>query len=368
MEIYPEHLKEPEKPPKKFVYRYDLLNNDLLLNELQNHEKCSLPPPDYDEITPNYENLCRDRRYTFRELLNGYIQNEITMALYGQELLKSFLKNKVHQMMDMEKEIAVGRFSTKSHLQNHRKYLQLSNSYYTTKIITFVENIKAIIFAFFEEKNYRKRPEENPALLIIFPLPKFSFYTKTYNPWKELLFPNSSPFCDYEYSELYKCFYVLFFSGRCYINELPQITQESPLITTIILGILHLGLNYGNLFIHHHPGFPILGIILHSFVWLKLLVLIFAMIIGVAQSVFSFLVILVFFVFAFAHSLHILLRPITNFSLSQPGHSNDSNDPWNLVTAYYSISGDGTASKNATLTEFPNTCIGCILMLAGILL
>ncbi|CAG8806312.1 16306_t:CDS:2, partial [Gigaspora margarita] len=98
--IYPEHLKEPGKPPKKFVYRYDLLNNDLLLNELQNHEKCSLSPPDFDEITPYYENLCMDGRYTFRELLNSYIQNEITMALYGQELLKSFLKNKVHQMME----------------------------------------------------------------------------------------------------------------------------------------------------------------------------------------------------------------------------------------------------------------------------
>ncbi|RIB28367.1 hypothetical protein C2G38_1514374 [Gigaspora rosea] len=89
----------------------------------------------------------------------------------------------------------------------------------------------------------------------------------------------------------------------------------------------------------------------------------FAMIIGVAQSVFSFLVILGFFVFAFAHSLHILLRPITNFSLSQPSHTNNPNDPWNLVNAYYSISGDGTVSKNATLTELPNTSTNMFTML-----
>ncbi|KAF0459332.1 transient receptor potential cation channel subfamily a member 1-like [Gigaspora margarita] len=544
--IYPEHLREPGKPARKFVYRCDLLNNEdllvitsigllilsvwqkneirlryykgfpfkssflrekdikkrmisgyieketiykrnqffakkstiqKLLNELQNHEKCTLPPPDFDAITPYYEDLCMDGRYPFKELLNDYIQNEITMALYGQELLKSFLKNKDHQMMEklyaecikiniksekdnfianlklleiisfsindlsvkspdlldqflshssftlssMEKELAVGRFSTKSHLQNHRKYLQLSNSYYTTKIVTLYENIKAIIFTFLEEKNYRKRPEENPALVLIFPLPKFSSYTKNYNPWKELLFPNSSPFCDYEYSELYKwwngqalinfkwntygkyyflaiwIFYVTFMC--CFLvvvtisNELSQSTQESLLITTIILGVLHLGFELRQ-FIYSPSSwisdpwnyFDVLAILLPistSISWLesseiplwdatistlfleiKFLAFFrmveitgayFAMIIGVAQSVFSFLVILGFFVFTFAHSLHILLRPITNFSLSQPSNSNDPNDPWNLVTAYYSISEDRTVSKNATLTEIPNT-------------
>ncbi|CAG8844795.1 22465_t:CDS:1, partial [Gigaspora margarita] len=52
-----------------------------LPNELQSYEKCLLLPPDFDVITYYYDDLYMDIRYPFRELLNDYIQNEITMEL-----------------------------------------------------------------------------------------------------------------------------------------------------------------------------------------------------------------------------------------------------------------------------------------------
>ncbi|CAG8737546.1 35255_t:CDS:2, partial [Racocetra persica] len=325
--------KESEYKKKQFFAKKSYIQK--LLEEIHHYKEFSLPPPDFDAITLYHEDLCMDKRYPFRELIDDYIDDKITMMLYGHDLLKSFFKNKDHQMMEklytkcieintekdnflanyklleivtfsindlsvkspdllnqflshtsftlssMEKEIAIGRFS-KSHLQNHKTYLQLSNSYFTTKFVTYLQNIKELFIAYLEEKNYIKRPEENPTLILIFPLPKFNSYTRKYNPWKELLFPNPSPFF--------------------------------------------------------------------------------------AESVFSFLVILGFIVFAFAHSLHILLRPTTSVSLSQPSNSDDPNDPWNLVNTYYSVLEDGTLSKNFTLTELPDTSTNMFTMLYTALL
>ncbi|RIB14471.1 hypothetical protein C2G38_1653131 [Gigaspora rosea] len=75
--------------------------------------------------------------------------------------------------------------------------------------------------------------------------------------------------------------------------------------------------------------------------------------IGVAQRIFSFLVLLGIIIFAFAHSLHLLLRPITDYSYNQPNYNNDVNNPWNLVTRYKSITPDG-AIGNDFLIETPD--------------
>ncbi|KAF0416730.1 transient receptor potential cation channel subfamily a member 1-like [Gigaspora margarita] len=68
----------------------------------------------------------------------------------------------------------------------------------------------------------------------------------------------------------------------------------------------------------------------------------FAIMIGVAQQVFSFLIILGIIVLAFAHSLHILLRPTSEYSYNQPSYTDDINNPWNLVSTYKFISSNGT--------------------------
>ncbi|CAG8779414.1 4699_t:CDS:2 [Gigaspora margarita] len=75
-------------------------NVEKLLEEMQECKKNSLPPPDFDAITQYYDELYMEQRRPFRELLDDYLEDKIIMALYGQELISSFLKNKDYQMME----------------------------------------------------------------------------------------------------------------------------------------------------------------------------------------------------------------------------------------------------------------------------
>lgn len=81
----------------------------------------------------------------------------------------------------------------------------------------------------------------------------------------------------------------------------------------------------------------------------------FAIILGVARKVFSFLMILGFIMFAFAHSLHLLLRPAVEISLDHPSYSSDTNNPWNLATAYKFIFSNGTINENISITKPPDS-------------
>ncbi|KAF0558233.1 transient receptor potential cation channel subfamily a member 1-like [Gigaspora margarita] len=79
----------------------------------------------------------------------------------------------------------------------------------------------------------------------------------------------------------------------------------------------------------------------------------FAIMIGVAKKVFSFLVVLGIMVLVFAHSLHLLLRPTSEYSYDQPSFTDDANNPWNLVSTYKFISPNGTVDKSL-LIETPD--------------
>lgn len=102
----------------------------------------------------------------------------------------------------------------------------------------------------------------------------------------------------------------------------------------------------------------------------------FAIMIGVAQRVFSFLVVLSIIVLAFSHSLHLLLRPTTEYSYDRPSYTDDPNNPWNLVSRYQSISPDGiiggssliaTPDENTNLFAiFDTAIIAVYFMLTGI--
>ncbi|GBC05797.1 hypothetical protein RclHR1_06420020 [Rhizophagus clarus] len=82
----------------------------------------------------------------------------------------------------------------------------------------------------------------------------------------------------------------------------------------------------------------------------------FAIILNVAKKVFSFLLILFFVIFAYAHAFFALLQPLKKFDPSIPDFDqNDPNSPWNLASTYNSISPDGnTVSKNPSLIQLPN--------------
>ncbi|KAF0559045.1 transient receptor potential cation channel subfamily a member 1-like [Gigaspora margarita] len=79
----------------------------------------------------------------------------------------------------------------------------------------------------------------------------------------------------------------------------------------------------------------------------------FAIIIGVAQKIFSYLIILGIIILAFAHSLHLLLRPTTEYSYNQPSYTDDPNNPWNLVPTNEFISSNST-TKGSSLVETPD--------------
>ncbi|CAG8439640.1 11897_t:CDS:2 [Acaulospora morrowiae] len=80
----------------------------------------------------------------------------------------------------------------------------------------------------------------------------------------------------------------------------------------------------------------------------------FAIMIGVAVRVFSFLLILGLIVIAFAHSLHLLLRPAEPISMDVASFNDDPNNPWNLVSTMNSILDDGTVSEDAVLISMPS--------------
>ncbi|CAG8502309.1 5498_t:CDS:2, partial [Scutellospora calospora] len=259
--------------------------------------------------------------------------------------------------------------------------------------------------------------ESEATIKLIIPLPKFVNYPKNYNTWDEIKNPSPSYFTDSIDLELYKYWngealinfkwntyglkyylvswslYTLFLCCYTSVATLSDIMttgeQNFLLYMAIFLGIIHL-LHEFRQFIHSPNEYikspwnyfgAITFTILTSCSWIKngtvavwattittLLLELkflfylrafrfvgihFAMIFGVAKRGFSFLTIIAFVVFAFAHSLHLLLRPSVPYSLTEPSYSTDPNDPWNLATTYNSVGEDGVISDQASLIEPP---------------
>ncbi|CAG8489168.1 25894_t:CDS:2 [Gigaspora margarita] len=72
---------------------------EKLLNEILDRRE-NLLLPDFVAIVPYYNELCMNERYPFKELLDDYIENKITLILYGKQLLRSILKNKNYLMAE----------------------------------------------------------------------------------------------------------------------------------------------------------------------------------------------------------------------------------------------------------------------------
>ncbi|KAF0561093.1 kinase-like protein [Gigaspora margarita] len=245
---------EPKKP-----------NIKKLLEDIQGYEKSSLPPPDFDAITQYYDQLYISERHPFKELLDDYLEDKVIMALYGQELISSFIKNKDYQMMeklydqctkinmDLEKEtdkeseeetinflanIKLLEIITYSFMDltvkfpdllkeclsrisfipsntnkdiairsfSSKSHLQSYREYSRPFNICLVNKIK-----FYSQKIVHKstaflakkfnKIDEHPTVIFIFPLPKFSSYASKYSLWSEIIVPDSSPFVKYTLDE-----------------------------------------------------------------------------------------------------------------------------------------------------------------------
>ncbi|PKC67789.1 hypothetical protein RhiirA1_508754 [Rhizophagus irregularis] len=79
----------------------------------------------------------------------------------------------------------------------------------------------------------------------------------------------------------------------------------------------------------------------------------FAIIVGVAKQLISFLVILFIIIISFAHAFLVLLKPKLAYVLDQPTINDDPNNPWNLNTTYYNQI-NGTTAQNASFIQAPD--------------
>ncbi|CAG8529454.1 3434_t:CDS:2, partial [Dentiscutata heterogama] len=347
-QIYINYIKKKrrDKLDNEDINKYKLFivnreNIQQLFNEIKNR---SLLWPDFKTITAYHEDknlriIDRTNVNPFQELITDYINDKMTLSLYGQKLLNRFLKNNNYTMterlmtqlyticinkkaeegkdinllaniklldivtfkinelsvkypdllkqflsntslipLSTNKDIAIENSSSKLHLQSHGNYSHPYNTSFINKIITrFQTNIQL----FYDKMELEKMPFValwwSGQALINF---KWNAYGKYY----------FLAICTF-YSIFMVCFLIVATIG----NELSKSTQEQLLIATIILGALHLFFEF-RLFIYF-PSY-----------W---------------------------------------IRNPWNCYL------NDSNNPWNLVTTYYSVSQNGSIS--ATLTELPNT-------------
>ncbi|GBB88163.1 hypothetical protein RclHR1_01470011 [Rhizophagus clarus] len=81
----------------------------------------------------------------------------------------------------------------------------------------------------------------------------------------------------------------------------------------------------------------------------------FAIIISVAETIISFLVVLFIIIVSFAHAFYILLIPRTQFSFAEPPiNNNDQNNPWNIVNSYYQVLENGNIGSSPYIIQQPN--------------
>ncbi|CAG8529133.1 2951_t:CDS:2, partial [Cetraspora pellucida] len=188
--------KKSEYGQSKFTMKKPYVTE--LLKNMLDHRENLLPPPDFDAIIPYYKELRMNKSYPFEELLDDYLEDKITLILYGQQLLRSLLNNKSYSMaenlykqcmkINIEEEkvnflaniklleiisfslvdlsqkfpdilkeflsytsftiipsesedLVIGNFSS-SHLQNHRKYSQPFEITFINNTFNFYQKIK----------------------------------------------------------------------------------------------------------------------------------------------------------------------------------------------------------------------------------
>ncbi|RIB06319.1 hypothetical protein C2G38_2217431 [Gigaspora rosea] len=433
-------LEDFDRHYSMYICSCDLLHNDDLVvitsfglfiwSTWQKDEKLEKfeYSPDFDFLYERKQSYTeKDHRLLLKELpenlLNDYIEDNILMKLYRQELLKFCLKfqhyslaerlcNKIcsetnlmklcgedflkedsiiryfnlfsfeeltqypqllkkclsytlfiHSPSNYEK-IKFNKFFSEPHLQSHIKYLQ---PYFTSNITekikqpfilldskikfsTYIKNIAKEI-----EKIFYK---DFQAVILIFPFPKFSSYPATYNFWEELIFPKHSIFSRHQFPELYKyrcgeallnfkwntykkyyyfaifVFYLSFMLSlhltfeicQCILFPLNWVTEIWNYFGAILFPVLT------SINLLQSSTTPIWAITIFILLLeLKFITLFraiefggtyWAMIVGVIKSSLSFFVIIGLIMFAFAHSLHILLRPNISDNLNNSEESN----------------------------------------------
>ncbi|CAG8495238.1 2210_t:CDS:2 [Dentiscutata heterogama] len=221
--------------------------------------------------------------------------------------------------------LSVNQKSTSSHLSSHGVYYHLNKT-------SFIDQLASNIFKIFPFSSIKHRvidPLVNvyysnyASTKLLIPLPNFVSYPKEYNFWNDLWRPKPN---------YLGAFLLPIVTSIIWLRN-DYMPTSMATISTLLLEIKFL------LFFRATKFFGVY----------------FSIILGVARKAFSFLMILGFIIFAFAHSLHLILRPNTEVSLDHPSYSSDQNNPWNLVTKYSIIESNGTIDENPSLLQSPTT-------------
>ncbi|CAJ0907896.1 10042_t:CDS:2 [Entrophospora sp. SA101] len=250
-------------------------------------------------------------------------------------------------------EIFIFQSSKIWHFYFYRYFFRFVRDYLHQKISLFLKQVF----------NISELESEKACVMLLIPFPGFMNYSSNYNPVWEMIIPESNIFVKLENLEIYKHWngkFILDYKwnhfGRKYHigvsiiytlfllsfaipttsnpGDFTDIEKEKSLMACIALALwlyydtppeiwmislanLLLDLRFMLLF----RAFRYFGVY-------------YAIILGVAQSVFSFLLILFLIILSFSHALHIALRPTGEYGLDAPAINDDPNNPWNLVDSY----------------------------------
>ncbi|CAG8484138.1 7134_t:CDS:2 [Paraglomus brasilianum] len=240
-------------------------------------------------------------------------------------------------------------------------------------------------------------------LTFIVPLPKYCTYPENYSFWQDAIFPVSSPFVTGT-SNNKSVFYqtwdgeaIINFKWKTFVSHTEEFIQDDHrrrlLYTTVVIGCWHIHFELRQ-FIWSPSryitslwnwidcgayGLPLVTTfyllcnvtapewvspIAALLLWTKLLVLLrpfeyfgiyIAIMIGVAQQVFSFLIVLGIMILGFAHAFFILLKPQPGASVDTPPslNDNDPNNPWKLTATFNTVNNDGSINSQSAFLETP---------------
>ncbi|CAG8656062.1 9704_t:CDS:2, partial [Ambispora leptoticha] len=175
------------------------------------------------------------------------------------------------------------------------------------------------------EKNFIDKQPTIPAINLVVPLPNFCTYGTDYKFWKEMLGrPLSNGFVEIQTPELYSSWTDIGALIMPTVTSIYWLLYGPPPQWAPSLACLFLDIK----FLFFLRAFEYFGIF-------------FAIIIGVAQKVFSYLIVLGMIILAFAHALYILLQePSENLDSTDVNTDLYANFETSLLAVYLLMTGD----------------------------
>ncbi|RGB36456.1 hypothetical protein C1646_758096 [Rhizophagus diaphanus] len=346
------------------------------------------------------------------------ISQKYFLVYYGEKLLKSAIKQHNIELIESIYNKTLENF--KEDPNNNIYILSLLGKnmpYLNQNYSEFLSKYYDEMNLFADSSNSNMIYNDLQHLYSYFPFPSYVTYPKDYNFLKELLIkPQSSSFSKTQNNDLYKTwngeaiinfkwrvFGRYYYAGiwilfiiylTCFtLASIPydifnEEDRKKLFLFSIILGFIHL-------------LFEVRQFIWSPFRWISDIWNLFdlsAYLVPVITSIYCYMngkdidytkaisvscllldikFLLFFRAFeSFGIYFAIIIEPKSNFSKSEWGDLNDSNNPWALTKKYHQVTEDGNMSKNATLIEepdkstnlfssYPNSILSMYLFLTG---